>query len=158
MNFDAVIQDPVSRFSLAIFKLNGLLMRNGDRITRSVGQSSAKWQVLGRAGHGPQSVAQMARDMGLARQSVQRVADVLAQAGLVIFRDNPNDQRTFLVDITKQGATVLARIYEKNGEWVQRLLKRLNSEELMSAAAGLERIAFIMEGLDQDEEINEPDL
>ena len=68
--------DPLSRFALSIFWINGLLLRNGDRLTRSIGQSSARWQVLGRVGDQPQTVAQIARDMGHARQSVQRVADV----------------------------------------------------------------------------------
>src|SRR5690348_1847867 len=69
--------DPLSRFALSIFWINGLLMRNGDRLTRSIGQSSARWQVLGRVGDQPQTVAQIARNMGHARQSVQRVANVL---------------------------------------------------------------------------------
>src|SRR5260370_11849015 len=85
--------DPLSRFALSIFWINGLLMRTGDRLTRSIGQSSARWQVLGRVGYQPQTVAQIARDMGHARQSVQRVADVLATEGLVVYQKNPAHRR-----------------------------------------------------------------
>ncbi len=67
MESTGIPDDPLSRFSLSIFRLNGLLMWNGDRITGSIGQSSARWQVLGRVGYQPQTVAQMARDMGHAR-------------------------------------------------------------------------------------------
>src|SRR5258708_31229486 len=82
MKLTGIPEDPLSRFSLSIFRLNGLLMWNGDRITGSIGQSSARWQVLGRVGYQPQTVAQMAREMGHARQSVQRLAAVLAKEGL----------------------------------------------------------------------------
>ena len=106
--------DPPSQFALLIFRLNGLLMRNGEKITRELGQSSARWQVLGRVGFATQTVAQMAREMGLARQSVQRVADLLAAEGLTQFKVNPTDQRTQLVEITPAGQTVLAAIYQRN--------------------------------------------
>ena len=111
-----------------------------------------KWQVLGRAGSSPQTVARMARDMGLARQSVQRIADVLEQAGLVTFQDSPRDQRTFLVEITKEGRNVLSAIYAKNSEWTQRMLQRASPELLLEASAGLERLAAIFEEAEKDEE------
>jgi len=156
MDLERELADPASRFALSVFQLHGLLMRNGERITRSLGQSSAKWQVLGRAGHGPQSVAQMARDMGLARQSVQRVADTLEQNGLVAFRDSPTDQRTFLVEITDQGRGVLSKIYEKNRAWAQRLLQKVPPETLTEASSELERLARVLEELEKEEEQQQP--
>ena len=152
MDFDEELEDPTSRFALSVFKLNGLLMRNGERITQSLGQSSARWQVLGRAGSLPQSVAQMAHDMGLARQSVQRVANTLEKAGLVVFRDTPNDQRTFLVEITESGRAVLLKIYQKNRDWTRKVLQALSPELLAQTAAGLERLALIFEELEKSEE------
>src|SRR5215207_9086901 len=111
MNTTGEPDDPLSRFSLSVFRVNGLLMRDGDSITRSIGQSSARWQVLGRVGYQPQTVAHMAREMGHARQSVQRVADVLANEGLVIYKENPADRRAQLLELTPHGAQVLAAIY-----------------------------------------------
>ena len=61
--------DPLSRFALSILDQR-VVLRTGDRLTRSIGQNSARWQVLGRVGDQPQTVAQIARDMGHARQSV----------------------------------------------------------------------------------------
>ncbi len=116
MNSTGEPDDPLSRFSLSVFRVNGLLMRDGDIITRSIGQSSARWQVLGRVGYLPQTVAHMAREMGHARQSVQRVADVLAKEGLVIYKDNPADRRAQLLELTPQGAQVLAAIYALSDE------------------------------------------
>lgn len=152
MDIDRELEDPASGFALSVFKLYGLLMRNGERITHSVGQSSAKWQVLGRAGSSPQSVAQMARDMGLARQSVQRVANGLEEAGLVTFKDIPDDQRTYLVEITQRGLVVLQSIYELNRVWKQKVLQRVSHEILTEITSELERLALVFEELEKEEE------
>lgn len=145
MESTGIPADPLSRFSLGIFRLNGLLMWNGDRITGSIGQSSARWQVLGRLGDKPQTVAQMARDMGHARQSVQRLADVLAKEGLVVYKDNPADQRTRLLELTPQGAETLAKIYAKSGEWSRHIMTKLDAVQLAEVCDALDKVAQILE-------------
>lgn len=137
--------DPLSRFSLSVFRINGLLMRSGDAVTRPLGQSSARWQVLGRAGYQPQTVAQMAREMGHARQSVQRIADVLASEGLVAYADNPADRRARLVELTAKGAEVLEAIYALDAEWSQQLVEKLDLQQLIEVAEALDHIADIFE-------------
>jgi hypothetical protein len=77
------------RLILTIFQLNGQLIEAGDRLCAPVGLSSARWQVLGVVEHGPAPVAQVARVMGLARQSVQQTADALERDGLIEYRANP---------------------------------------------------------------------
>lgn len=125
-------------------------MRNGDQVTRSIGQSSARWQVLGRVGYAPQTVAQMARDMGHARQSVQRVADVLVTEGLALYQDNPHDRRTRLLELTPQGAEVLMAIYSLSEAWSQHLMTKLDPAQLIAVAAALEDIGHILETASQE--------
>ncbi len=153
MESTGIPDDPLSRFSLSIFRLNGLLMWNGDRITGSIGQSSARWQVLGRVGYQPQTVAQMARDMGHARQSVQRLADVLAKEGLVVYKDNPADQRTRLLELTPQGAEILAEIYAQYEEWSRHMMTKLDAMQLAEVSDALDKVAHILE---TDEKQNSP--
>ena len=141
--------DPLSNFSLQIFHMNGLLMRSGDIITRSIDQSSARWQVLGRIGHGTQTVANIARDMGLARQSVQRIADALTKEGLTVYQDLPTDRRTKIIAITSKGADVLSAIYTQYAEWNQHLMTKLNPEQLETIADALNKVGRVIE-----EEIN----
>jgi len=100
---------------------------------------------LGRAGYQPQTVAEMARDMGHARQSVQRIADVLAAEGLVTYVDNPKDKRSRLVALTPKGKSVLIKIYERNEEWAKQVIKKLTIEELTKAADVLEKIGATLE-------------
>jgi DNA-binding MarR family transcriptional regulator len=145
MAANEVPDDPLSWFSLSIFRVYGLLMESGDRMTRSIGQSSARWQVLGRAGYEPQTVAQMAREMGHARQSVQRVADVLEGDGLVVYKDNPADRRAKLVELTPHGVEVLTAIYILNETWSQHLMDKLDPQQLSQLADALEKIGDILE-------------
>ncbi len=63
----------------------GLLTAAGDVLARPAGQTSARWQVLAAVEDAPATVADVARALGLARQSVQREAD-LRRAGAVLAR------------------------------------------------------------------------
>ena len=53
-------------------------------LAEPAGQTSARWRVLATVEDGPSTVAQVARSWGLARQSVQRVADVLVKEGQAV--------------------------------------------------------------------------
>jgi DNA-binding MarR family transcriptional regulator len=137
-------EDVWSKFALSIFTLNGLLIQAGEGITQPIGQSSARWQVLGRAFE-PQTVAKIAREIGHARQSVQRVADVLEKEGLVVYKDHPADRRTKLLELTPQGREVLTAIYIRQLEWSQRIMAKLDPEQLTRIADALEGIGQVLE-------------
>ena len=145
MNRQPPLDDPPSRFALVIFWINGLLMNRGEKITKPLGQSSARWQVLGRAGGSPQTVAQMARDMGLSRQSVQRVVNVLQGDGLVRLEEIPSDKRTARVALTPTGEEVLGAIYKRNSAWTRRISRRIPAEQFDKAIEALRHIGAILE-------------
>jgi DNA-binding MarR family transcriptional regulator len=129
---------------MSVFKVNGLIIRAGEGITNPLGQSSARWQVLGRA-YEPTTVAKIAQDIGHARQSVQRIADILAAEGLVSYEDNPTDRRARLLELTSDGAEVLAKIYQRQVEWSLRTMEQLSPTQLVRIANGLEGIAQVLE-------------
>jgi len=120
-------------------------MRNGAKITKINGQSSARWQVLGRAAHGNFTVSDMARQLGLARQSVQRVANDLKQDGLVIFVTTKEDRRTYIVEITEKGSKILRSIYERNNLWSEAMRRRISSEEFNQVIELLKKIGTEIE-------------
>ena len=119
-------------------------MQAGDTITHAIGQSSARWQVLGSVFE-PQTVAHIARHLGLARQSVQRVANVLEHEGLVRSFDHPTDRRTKLLTLTPQGATVLSEIHARQIGWSQRVMATLNAEQVVAVTAALQEIGQALE-------------
>lgn len=125
---------------LEIFRVNGLLLGAGDRLSRGLGLTSARWQVLGALADGPLTAAQIARNMGLKRQSVQRLVDLLEEEGIVRFDDNPHHRRAKLVRMTEAGARKYARISEIQAGWVNRLSRGLKAEELERAVGLLREI------------------
>jgi DNA-binding MarR family transcriptional regulator len=108
---DAPFDHSANALVLEVFRLNGALIRCGDALVKPLGLTSARWQVLGSVAHGRGtfSVARLADNMGLARQSVQRIVDELAEAGLVAFAANPAHKRAKLVAMTPQGERVFVR-------------------------------------------------
>jgi DNA-binding MarR family transcriptional regulator len=137
---------------MSVFKVNGLIIRIGEGITNPLGQSSARWQVLGRA-YEPTTVARMAQDIGHARQSVQRIADNLAAEGLVSYEENPTDRRARILALTSDGAEVLAEIYQRQVEWSRQIMQQLSPAQLVQIANKLEGIAQVLESsIDASEE------
>ena len=117
--------DALTELFLEVFRVNGDLLAEGDRITRDLGQTSARWQVLGAIRNRAETVAQIARTMGLARQSVQRTADLLEREGVVEYAPNPAHRRAKLVRLTAAGKETLSRISQRQVEWTTRLARAL---------------------------------
>jgi DNA-binding MarR family transcriptional regulator len=119
-----------------VFRLNGLLAAAGDGLARPAGQSSARWQVLAMIEERDHTVAETARTLGLARQSVQRIADLLERDGLVSYVDNPRHRRARLLRLTARGRSVLAEIQSSQRPWADEAgakvgearLRRLNAD------------------------------
>jgi DNA-binding MarR family transcriptional regulator len=145
--------DAFGEIILEVFRLNGRLIDAGDSIAAPVGQTSARWQVLGAVAGGPASVAQVAREMGLARQSVQRTADLLAADGLVRYADNPHHRRAKLVTMTPKGQRALDYIGRRQARWANRIGGQHDLEQMRTAAAVLRRLR---ESLEQDEQGGDP--
>ena len=119
---------------LETFRFNGRLIAAGDQLTKELGLTSALWQVLGAIDEEPLPVAQIARNMGLTRQSVRRTANVLKDKGFVEFHDNPNHQRAKLVKLTKQGRGVLKQVTKLQIDWSNRITRDLSESKLNSVA------------------------
>jgi DNA-binding MarR family transcriptional regulator len=133
--------DAFSRVAFQILRLGGLLTAAGDELAAPAGQTSARWQLLAAIEEAPATVAAIARALGLARQSVQRVADLLAGNGLAVYRENPGHARARLLELTPRGRAVLAAIQRAQRTWADRLGATLGEADLRRAAAVLDRIA-----------------
>jgi len=133
--------DAFSALVIRIFQLNGRLGAAGDALARPAGQSTARWQVLASIEDAPRTVADIARALGLARQSVQRVADLLVAEGLAAYEDNPGHRRAKLLRLAPSGGAVLARIQTGQREWADRIGQQVGRADLERATAVLDRVA-----------------
>lgn len=106
---------------LKVFRLNGVLLDAADQITLGSGLTAARWQVLGAVQRQPLSVADVARAMGLTRQSVQRLADILVAEGFCEYRDNPAHRRAKLLAPAPEGMAALSHILPVQVDFVNRV-------------------------------------
>jgi DNA-binding MarR family transcriptional regulator len=125
---------------LKLFRVNGLLLMTGDRLTSDHGLTSARWQVMGAIADSPLTVAQIARNMGLKRQSVQRLVNVLSQQALLSLIDNPNHRRARLVQMTGTGRRQYEEISHIQAHWVNSISKGLDVKDLNLALEQLREI------------------
>ena len=112
----------------------------GEALAKPAGQTLARWLVLEAIQDKPATVAQIARTLLLARQGVQRLADVLARDGLAAYEDNPAHRRAKLLRITPQGRTALRAIQTAQAAWADTLAARIGEAELRQASLLLDRV------------------
>ncbi|MFH1625169.1 MAG: MarR family transcriptional regulator [Pseudomonadota bacterium] len=121
------------RLTWATFRLNRRILAAGEALIKEIGVSAAGWQVLAAIYEKPLTVPQVARRMGLTRQSVQRTANILAKAGLVEFRNNPDHQRAKLVQLTEYGQETNKRIMDIYFDWTNEISSVIGETDLTVA-------------------------
>ena len=128
--------EALSNLILDLFRLNSLLFTAGDRMGAGLGLTSARWQILGAivTTERPQPVAWLARDLGAARQNVQRIVNDLQRDGLVTFETNPHHRRAQLVVLTDKGRHAFDAAMRLQLPWVNRLSDGLSMKDLESTS------------------------
>jgi DNA-binding MarR family transcriptional regulator len=112
----------------------------GEALARPAGQTLARWLVLEAVQDQPATVAQIARDMHLARQGVQRLADVLVRDGLAVYEPNPAHRRAKLLRLTAEGRSALRTVQAAQRAWADALGAELGETDLRQASAVLDRV------------------
>ena len=132
---------------LSIFRSNGLLVARGDRLASSEGLTSARWQVIGAIAlaERPLTVPQIARRMGLTRQSVHATVKRLLADGLVELVPNADHRRSQLARLTELGKERYAALHRRQGRWVNRLADGIERSELDATARVLEELCARLE-------------
>ncbi|MDF0529554.1 MarR family transcriptional regulator [Tsukamurella sp. 8F] len=135
--------DAVTDLVLPAFELNGEFLAAAEAIARPAGLSPAQWQVLGATLDEPLPVAEIARrvGLGLARQSVQRVADDLVARGWAEYLPNPMHKRAKLVSPTLLGRGTLGRLREAQHAWANAVGAAVTERELTEARELITRIS-----------------
>src|SRR5215475_9722812 len=112
----------------------------GEALAKPAGQTLARWLVLEAVQDQPATVAQVARTLHLARQGVQRLADLLVRDGLAVYQDNPAHRRAKLLRITPHGRATLRTIQARQADWADAVGAALGEDELRQASILLDRI------------------
>jgi DNA-binding MarR family transcriptional regulator len=115
---------------LETFRLNARLLEVAQGLAAHGDMTAAWWQVLGGVIDQPRSVADVGRRMGVTRQSVQRIADVLVERGLAEYRPNPAHRRAKLLACTEAGYWSIRRISIATHPWADELGAKIGADAL----------------------------
>ncbi len=132
-----------------IYELAGRLRDYGETIARTVGQTQARWQVMSAAASDrPHTVPQIARVLGVTRQNVQRIADLLVAEGAAEYRDNPDHRASPHLVLTRHGRAALDRLTKAAGGYHARIARKLSAADTLSLQRGLRRLLEAMDGIE----------
>jgi DNA-binding MarR family transcriptional regulator len=92
-------------------------------------------------------VAEIARDIGVTRQSVQRIADLLVAKSLAGYEPNPAHRRAKLLRATDRGREAVGRIAPGHGAFARRLTERVGKAELAELLERLRRLSVALDEL-----------
>ncbi|MEU4413408.1 MarR family transcriptional regulator [Nocardia salmonicida] len=145
-------QELLDGAALTVFRLNGQFLTIGDGLSAPAGISVAWWQVMAAVLEQPQPVAGIARAMGITRQSVQRIADLLVGKGMCEYRPNPAHKRAKLVAMTEEGHAAIRRIDPQHAAMAHRLAQALGPAEFAATVATLTRLAATLDTIIADED------
>lgn len=143
-------QDLLSRVALTVFRLNGQLLSLAEDMARPVGLTAARWQVLGAVLDEPLPVAGIARQMGITRQSVQRIANILVDEGLAEYVPNPAHRRAKLVRPTDAGRKAVARIDPAHAAVADRLANELGVDTFRETLDTLTRLSEALDSIQEE--------
>ena len=144
-----LLSEAFAPLTVEIFRINGALLAAGNRLSRDLRLTSARWQVLGALQSGPLTIPQIARNVGSTRQSVRRLIELLVRQGRVEMLDNPYHRKSDLIRLTDDGLKGLNKLKQRQRNWHPRIIGDASPAALRQAAALLRHIR---ERIEQDNE------
>ena len=81
----------------------------------------------------------------MTRQGVQRIADLLAERGLIEYRPNPAHRRAKLLACTEAGYWAVRQISLAQHPWAERVGGAVGADELRAALATMNRLIAVLE-------------
>lgn len=132
--------DAFTHLVLEVAWLGGLFTAAGEALAKVANQTLARWVILDFIEDAPSTVAQIARQRHIARQAVQRVADLLEREGLARYEPNPDHRRAKLLHPTAQGREALRAISIEQKAWADTMGAQIGAARLRSTAKTIEQI------------------
>ncbi len=130
---------------LSTFRLNARLLEAAQELAANGGITAAWWQVLGGVVDQPRTVAGIGRRMGMTRQGVQRVADLLVANHLAEYRHNPAHRRAKLLACTEAGYWAIRQISFAAHPYANRIGAHVATEELRNTLTTMRHLVALLE-------------
>ena len=134
-----------AEFALSIFKVTGQMLAAGEQLARPAGLTVAWWQVLGAVLRRPLNAAGIAREMGITRQAVQRVANRLIDDGLLEASPNPAHKRSPLLSPTPVGLAAVQQIAPQQADFATRLVDAFGHKRFQQLVDDLAAVSEVLD-------------
>jgi DNA-binding MarR family transcriptional regulator len=108
----ATMSEEMENLYSELFEAAGAGRRIGESYAARAGQTQARWQTLWTMDVSPMTVPQVARRLGVSRQHILRLTNVMVHEGLVELLPNPDHKTSPLVNLTPKGQATLNAINE----------------------------------------------
>lgn len=137
----------LTQLFLDSFRFHGALIAAGDRLSKQVGLTAARWQVLSTVARAeqPETVANIGRIMGLTRQSVQRIVNEQTSEGLLRLESNPSHKRASLVCLTDAGRKSFEAITALQIQWANAVAQQLKGHDIGGARKLITALSQLLE-------------
>lgn len=125
---------------LETFRLHARLMDAAQRLAAEGDLTAAWWQVLGGVLDEPRTLAETGRRMGVSRQAVRRIGDLLVERGLAEYRPNPSHRRAQLLACTERGYWAIRQIGLAQAPWAESIGASVGADELHRTHSTMQRL------------------
>ncbi|MDP1724527.1 MAG: MarR family transcriptional regulator [Alphaproteobacteria bacterium] len=138
-------QERLSAMALTAFALNGLFLDVAEQLTAPVGLTATRWQVLGAVLNEQLTQAEIARRMGITRQSVRRTSLQLVEEGMLRFTSNPSSRKAMLLQLTEKGFAAINKINPQHAAFAKQLEERLGKEQMLKILDAMNKLRHTLE-------------
>jgi DNA-binding MarR family transcriptional regulator len=91
-----------------------------------------QFHILRQIRKGIHSGSELAAEKRISRAAISKAVDTLVNQNLISRQENPQDRRFLRLELTAEGATLLAAIFDETRSWMKQNLFSLSEVELES--------------------------
>jgi DNA-binding MarR family transcriptional regulator len=133
---------PADNVLLQMFRTVQAVRELVTQAVSGTGVSSDQYAVLSSIGYlGRVSPTELAARLRVPPTTISRYVRELVDSGLAVRTPNPDDGRSYLLELTKSGRDVVATVSPRFRETLDRLAERASVAEIANALVELERAA-----------------
>ena len=97
------------------------------------------------ASEGSTSSRKLAEALGVTPANVTGIVDRLVEQGLVSRRENPDDRRMLIIELTEKGDNLLRNLWERGMNCLSEALSLIALDDLKALAQGLSALVKVVE-------------
>lgn len=91
------------------------------------------------------NLTMLAQALRVTPSNVTGIVDRLVEQGLVSRKENPENRRVLILEVTEKGEALVASLRERIADQLSKVLSRLSEEQLSTLAQGLKFLAESVE-------------